>query len=56
MKNKLHRSFFLLVPSGNDLAEKTNLAAKQPAKLEELKNAWEKMNAEMTDTVWMPKR
>ena len=41
---------------GNDLAEKSNLASKQPAKLEELKTAWEKMNAEMIDPVWSPKR
>jgi len=39
-----------------DLGEKTNLASKQPAKLEELQTAWEKMNAEMIDPVWSPKR
>jgi arylsulfatase A-like enzyme len=39
-----------------DLGEKRNLASKQPAKLAELKSAWETMNAEMTDPVWSPKR
>ena len=39
-----------------DLEEKKNLAFKQPAKLAELKSAWEKMNAEMIDPVWSPKR
>ena len=39
-----------------DLGEKKDLASKQPAKLAELKTAWEKMNAEMIDPVWSPKR
>lgn len=39
-----------------DLGEKTNLASKEPEKLEELKSAWEKMNAEMIEPVWLPRR
>jgi arylsulfatase B len=39
-----------------DIGEKKSLASTQPAKLEELKTVWEKMNAEMIDPVWSPKR
>ena len=41
---------------GKDLGEKTNLASKEPEKLQELKTAWDTMNAEMIDPVWSPKR
>jgi len=46
---------YLIIPSVFSLAVFTQ-TAKQPAKLEELKTPWEKMNAEMIDTVWSPKR
>jgi hypothetical protein len=41
---------------GKELGDKTNLASKEPEKLKELKAAWEKMNAEMVDPVWLPRR
>tara|TARA_Y100000588_G_scaffold262465_1_gene277136 strand:- start:15393 stop:15539 length:147 start_codon:yes stop_codon:yes gene_type:complete len=39
---------------GKDLGDKTNLVSKEPEKLQELKAAWEKMNAKMADPVWLP--
>ena len=40
----------------DDLREAKNLATTQPSKLDELKTAWEKMNAEIIEPVWLPRR
>jgi arylsulfatase B len=37
-----------------DLAEEHNLAQTQPNKLKELRSAWDKMNQQMIDPVWVP--
>ncbi len=40
----------------DEISEKSNLAKKRPDKLKELRTAWERLNAEMIDPVWTPKR
>lgn len=37
-----------------DLSETNNLAMSQPAKLKELRAAWDKMNQQMIDPLWTP--
>jgi arylsulfatase A-like enzyme len=40
----------------NDIGEKQNLAQKEPAKLKELADAWNKWNAELAEPAWRPAR
>ncbi|MFT5490068.1 MAG: arylsulfatase A-like enzyme, partial [Limisphaerales bacterium] len=40
----------------DDLREENNLAAAKPAKFKELTAAWEKLNGEMIESVWDPRR
>ena len=37
-----------------DLSETTDLAQRQPDRLDELKDAWQRLNAEMVEPVWRP--
>jgi len=39
-----------------DLSEKNNLARTKPEKLEEMRAAWGKLNGEMIESVWDPRR
>jgi arylsulfatase B len=40
----------------DDIGEENNLAETQQAKLHELRLVWEKVNGEMIDPVWNPRR
>lgn len=40
----------------NDLSETRDLATRQPKKLAELKSAWDRLNAEMKEPIWRPRR
>ncbi len=55
-QTKLANGSWELYNLAEDLREAKNLATTQPSKLDELKTAWEKMNAEMIDPVWLPRR
>ena len=40
----------------DDISESKNLAKENPEKLSELLTAWEKINSQMIDPVWSPRR